>query len=130
MFHLIKVGDTAVVDGKVYEVVRVSPSRFWLQIDGQPVKFTKKNGIEYGAGRSRMARPAEEMPATQQRKVARRVAIGDLPEPEFAWLLAVDVLLKPESSVMDALRAGWDWRPHYPAETPATAFESAVLFVR
>ena len=131
MFQMIKVGDTAVVDGKVYPVVRTSPSRFWLQIDGQAVKFTRKNGIEYGAGRQRVARPVDEAPAPQQRKKARSLAIGDLPDAEFDWLLVVDSYLGPDRSVMDAISAGWDWQPlfaSYP-EAPIIGAQVALTFV-
>jgi hypothetical protein len=113
MFNTIKVGETAVVNGKEYRVVRVSPSRFWLEIDGTAVKFAKKSGVEYGVGRERYARPVDEAPAPERRRQGRKVAIGDLPDPEFNWLMEVDTLLGPDVSVMEAIRAGWDWRAIY-----------------
>lgn len=128
MFSLIKVGDTAVVDGQVYEVVRVSMSRFWLLIDGQLVKFTKKNGIEYGAGRDRLARPVDELPAPEQRTTNRRLAIGDLPEEQFAWLMAVDACLGPGRTVMDAIHAGWDWQTIYADYSAAPDLASLSAF--
>lgn len=130
MFSLIKVGDTAVVDGQAHKVVRVSMSRFWLLIDGQPVKFTKKNGIEYGAGRDRLARPVDEAPAPEQRKVNRRLAIGDLPEEQFNWLMEIERLMGPGLTVMDAIKAGWEWQtlfaehPNDPAIVAQTAVET------
>lgn len=131
MFSLIKVGDTAVVAGKVYEVVRTSSSRFWLEIDGQPVKFTRKNGIEYGAGRDRIAQPVDEAPAPERRKQARRAAIGDLPEPQFNWLIEVDACLGPDRSVMDAIKRGWDWEPAFTSfpEAPYIGALAAATFV-
>lgn len=132
MFQTIKIGETAVVDGQEYRVVRVSMSRFWLMIDGQPVKFTKKNGIEYGAGRNRLARPVDEAPAPQQRKVARALAIGDLPDAEFDWLLEVERLMGPGLTVMDAIKAGWEWQPLFAQhpDSPAIAALTAIELVQ
>lgn len=132
MFQMIKIGDTAVVDGQEHEVVRVSMSRFWLMIDGQPVKFTKKNGIEYGAGRDRLARPVDEAPAPEQRRKAKAAAIGDLPDAEFDWLLEVERMMGPGVTVMDAIKAGWEWQPLFAQhqDAPAIAALTAIECVQ
>lgn len=51
MFQEIQVGDLVDVDGISSQVERVSSSRFWVNIQGESVKFNKKTGIEYGGAR-------------------------------------------------------------------------------
>lgn len=131
MFRLIEVGDDVIVDGHTYPVVRVSPSRFWVDIDGASVKFTKKNGIEYGAEKTRLARPVDEVSSHMQKQQARSISIGGLPEEQFAWLMKVDSRLGPAKPIMDVIKNGWDWKRQYDRfpDDPDTGALDATLFL-
>ena len=51
MFTDVQVGDFVAVHGYECPVVKTSPARFWAQVDGELVKFSRSNGREYGGHR-------------------------------------------------------------------------------
>lgn len=51
MFENLSPGDDVIINAVTYQVARTSPSRFWVQVGGEAVKFNKGNGREYGGQR-------------------------------------------------------------------------------
>lgn len=79
MFEHLQVGDEVSVNAISYRVVRVSPSRFWLQVGEDEVKFNKANGREYGGQRQ------AQLPISDERSAlilcdaeAREMSVADL----------------------------------------------------
>lgn len=76
MFNKIQTGDKVFVDGKEYEVTRVSNARFWIKMGDEDVKFIKTNGKEYGSKSVRKATteavPPEDVKPAEEAKPKKR----------------------------------------------------------
>lgn len=91
MFENLQPGDDVTINAITYQVQRVSPSRFWVQLGGESVKFNRSNGREYGGQRQ------AELPLFTEERPALMLCDSD------ASTMALDALLAGVLQTADAL---------------------------
>lgn len=95
MFNNLTVGDKVAVNAIIYQVARVSQSRFWLKMGEELVKFNRSNGREYG-GRRQAELPLFAEEASAEEPPALLLCDSDARSMSAADLLA-GVLQTPDA---------------------------------
>ncbi len=79
MFENLSPGDDVIINAVTYQVARTSPSRFWVQMGGETVKFNRRDGREYGGLRQAHLPIFDDRPAlTLCDSEARVMSTADL----------------------------------------------------